>query len=443
MNPLACLIVLVAGMALPPASTDGGELDALNATFLNLYGSLQAKGGVAAEDHAVIDVVRQRARGFNQSHPDHPRGLALELQLSLWLRDEDRVNELYGRLTTVTGDPEIGLAWARYFESLNDRRKVGEVFDRLFTLFPEDARIRLGWAGFFKDVNLYARAMEIIESGPLDPAENPRAAIMLSECLFAEHELRRAFEVLESIAPDTLAADPALARQVEQMLNERRPYPELWEQEQQIRSAEASADDLPRVEVITTRGRIVVELFENEAPNTVANFISLADASFWEETTFHRVIPNLMAQGGDPNSRPGATGTPGSGSPGYRIQDEHDREGARKHFTGSLAMAKTTAPHTGGCQFYFTHQPTPHLNGRHTVFGRVIDGLDVARALEQDDVIESVTVLRRRDHEYVPQTLPDTPGSKPPASLSGIKPEDLRLDLKTPTTLPSGTPGQP
>ena len=167
--------------------------------------------------------------------------------------------------------------------------------------------------------------------------------------------------------------------------------------------------------------------YENEAPNTVANFISLSESDFYGGTNFHRVIPNFMAQGGDPNSKDGAEGTPGTGDPGYRIADEHDREGARSHFTGTLAMANNNFPHTGGCQFYFTHEPTPHLNGKHTVFGRVIDGLDVVRVIEPNDAIVSVTVLRKRDHEYKPDTLPLSQRPRQPFAFDPTKP---------PTTLP-------
>jgi cyclophilin family peptidyl-prolyl cis-trans isomerase len=118
------------------------------------------------------------------------------------------------------------------------------------------------------------------------------------------------------------------------------------------------------------------------------------------------VIRNFMAQGGDPNSKEGATGVAGMGDPGYFIPDEVGREDSRKHFTDSLAMAKTSAPNTGGCQFYITVTPTTHLNGVHTVFGRVLSGREIVRDLEQNDVIESITITRKRDHTYVPATLP-------------------------------------
>jgi len=173
------------------------------------------------------------------------------------------------------------------------------------------------------------------------------------------------------------------------------------------RSAEAAADDLPRVKIETSKGTIVVELFENEAANTVANFISLVEQHFYDGTPFHRVIPQFMAQGGDP------TGT-GTGGPGYAIACECERPDARKHFLGSLSMAHA-GKNTGGSQFFLTFRPTEHLDGRHTVFGRVIEGFEVLPELQrtegeraggEPDKILKAEVLRKRDHDYLPEKLP-------------------------------------
>ncbi len=192
-----------------------------------------------------------------------------------------------------------------------------------------------------------------------------------------------------------------------------------WETESAIRAKEAQADDLPRVRLQTTAGDIVLELFENEAPNTVANFISLVEKGFYDGTPFHRVLAGFMAQGGDP------TGT-GTGGPGYRIECECYAENARHHFRGSLSMAHTVQRDTGGSQFFMTFVRTPSLdekadeNGNpkapHTVFGRVIQGMDVLSQIERidpekpngrtPDRIIAATVLRKRPHEYVPKTLP-------------------------------------
>ena len=175
--------------------------------------------------------------------------------------------------------------------------------------------------------------------------------------------------------------------------------------EMAVRATEEKADDLPQVKIKTTKGTIVVELFENEAPNTVANFISLVESHFYDGTPFHRVIPQFMAQGGDP------TGT-GTSGPGYTIECECELPNARKHFLGSLSMAHA-GKDTGGSQFFLTFRPTEHLDGRHTVFGRVIEGFDVLpkitrtegpQARPTQDKIISAEILRKRDHAYEPKT---------------------------------------
>lgn len=182
-------------------------------------------------------------------------------------------------------------------------------------------------------------------------------------------------------------------------------YKELWAKEKEIREAEAKADDLPRVKIETTKGTIVIELFENEAPQSVGNFVNLVEKKFYDGTVFHRVLPNFMAQGGDPE------GT-GTGGPGYNIYCECYEKNHRKHFRGTLSMAHAGRD-TGGSQFFLTFIPTAHLNGRHTAFGRVIEGLDVLAKLQridpsnpaaaaQPDKIVKATVERKRDHAYVP-----------------------------------------
>jgi cyclophilin family peptidyl-prolyl cis-trans isomerase len=158
---------------------------------------------------------------------------------------------------------------------------------------------------------------------------------------------------------------PRLLEQVEQYRQTLPTMRKAWEKEQAIRAAEAKADDLPRVKLSTTKGDIVIELFENEAPQSVANFLSLVKKGFYDGVTFHRVIPGFMAQGGDPE------GT-GAGGPGYTIRDEHRQPNYRHHFRGTLSMAKTQAPNSGGSQFFLTFVPTTHLDGAHTAFGRVI-----------------------------------------------------------------------
>ena len=155
-------------------------------------------------------------------------------------------------------------------------------------------------------------------------------------------------------------------------------YKELWAQEKEIRAREAQGDNLPRVLLRTTKGDIVLELFLHEAPESVGNFMTLVSQKYYNGVPFHRVLPHFMAQGGDP------TGT-GAGGPGYCIADECRKPGARNHFRGSLSMAKTSQPNSGGSQFFLTFVPTEFLNGQHTVFGRIVEGMDVLSEIQRID----------------------------------------------------------
>jgi peptidyl-prolyl cis-trans isomerase B (cyclophilin B) len=133
----------------------------------------------------------------------------------------------------------------------------------------------------------------------------------------------------------------------------------------------------------TSRGSIVVDLFPKDAPNTVSNFVFLAKDGFYNGTKFHRVIPDFMIQGGDPE------GT-GRGGPGYKFADEV-KNNPRKHQRGSLSMANA-GPNTNGSQFFITHIATDWLNGKHTVFGQVRSGQEVVDAVKQGDTLTRVTI---------------------------------------------------
>jgi len=137
-----------------------------------------------------------------------------------------------------------------------------------------------------------------------------------------------------------------------------------------------------RVNMETSRGTIVLEMYPQYAPKTVNNFVFLATEGYYDGVTFHRVIPDFMVQGGDP------TGS-GRGGPGYRFGDEFAGNPLR-HDTGVISMANA-GPGTNGSQFFITHSPQPHLDGKHTVFGKVVDGQDVVDAIRVGDVMTSVT----------------------------------------------------
>lgn len=137
-----------------------------------------------------------------------------------------------------------------------------------------------------------------------------------------------------------------------------------------------------RITMQTNRGEITLDMYPEHAPKTVNNFVFLTNEGFYDGILFHRVINDFVIQGGDP------TGS-GAGGPGYQFEDETEGNPLR-HETGVISMANA-GPNTNGSQFFITHSPQPHLDGRHTVFGKVVEGMHVVNCIVQGDVMEKVT----------------------------------------------------
>lgn len=135
--------------------------------------------------------------------------------------------------------------------------------------------------------------------------------------------------------------------------------------------------------IVTQNGNIVIELFADKAPMTVNNFVFLAREGFYDSVTFHRVIANFMIQGGDPQ------GT-GTGGPGYQFGDEFHSQ-ARHDNPGILSMANS-GPGTNGSQFFITHTATPHLDDKHTVFGKVVNGMDIVNSIQQGTIMKRIDI---------------------------------------------------
>ncbi|MCL6097686.1 MAG: peptidylprolyl isomerase [Bacteroidetes bacterium] len=138
------------------------------------------------------------------------------------------------------------------------------------------------------------------------------------------------------------------------------------------------------VSMNTSKGIIEIELYPEHAPMTVNNFVFLAKEGFYDGVSFHRVISDFVIQGGDP------TGT-GRGGPGYKFEDEL-KNNPLKHERGVISMANA-GPNSNGSQFFITHSPQPHLNGKHTVFGKVVNGINVVDEIEQGDQMVQVTII--------------------------------------------------
>ncbi|WP_343221561.1 peptidylprolyl isomerase [Oceaniferula flava] len=157
-----------------------------------------------------------------------------------------------------------------------------------------------------------------------------------------------------------------------------------------VHAQEEKSDEVKDIRIVmsTDKGDIEATLTASKTPVTVANFLNLAKRGYYDGITFHRVIPNFMIQGGDP------TGT-GRGGPGYRFGDEFHPE--LKHDSAGIFSMANAGPGTNGSQFFITHNATPHLNGKHSVFGKVTKGQDVVNKIARGDKIKSIKVLDSTD----------------------------------------------
>jgi len=279
---------------------------------------------------------------------------------------------------------------------------------------------------FVEDSHDYDRVAALLERLIKAGRETKRLLGLAVQVNFSINNFKRALELAERAEKEG-AYHPLKTDVIKEHI-------EYWKGEQTIRRKEAAApkdQQLPRVNIETDKGDIIVELFENEAPNTVANFISLVEKDFYDGQHVHRVAPHFVVQAGDPNTK--GEFDPdrryGQGGPGYTIKCECYREDARRHFRGSLSMAHA-GKDTGGSQFFITLQPTPHLNPHadnksvHTVFGRVVEGMDVVEQLEVGDKIIEMTVLFKRDHAYDPVTSLDKDKPKPKQPVEARKPKN-------------------
>ncbi len=428
-------IIFLTPLLLTIAAFSADTNDSLLERYQVACDSVMNQRGFAEGDLETITSLRNDLTNCNKESST-TQTLAAELQLTIWLGENEKVDNLFRLLIASQPDnPAIGLAWSRFAMKLPDADPEA-IFGELIALYPSSPEVVLDWASQLDKQNRFTEAMNALQGLDEEELTTPEAASILGDLLYANNRFDEAIAALDAVDADSLEKDLAKKASIESQRTRFTEIATKWEDELAIRETEEAMDDLPRVQMITSKGPILLELYEDHAPNTVANFISLAETGYYDGTRFHRVLPKFMAQGGDPNSREGASGQAGSGGPGYTIKDEHTGEDIRHHFAGSLSMAKTSAPNSGGSQFFLTHLPTSHLDGRHTVFGRIVDGLEIARSIEKDDDIITVTVIRKRDHEYLPEKL--GPNGQP--LVEDTVEETAKPVLKKPTLNSSSNP---
>jgi len=272
-----------------------------------------------------------------------------------------------------------------------------------------------------------------------------QALTMATKALDQSNKDRRLWDAFRLAAVATEKFD-LISRRLDQSFGNKKPdwtadiakeaayLQKQWQKEAKLRAAEEKTNDLPRVRLFiehrrfavkdgqvtakvesTGKGDVVLELFEDQAPIAVANFLSLVEKKFYDGTKFFLADPARIVAGGCPLTKNADPADDGTGHPGYFIPDEFDSPKARGHFRGTLSMVNTGESKTAGCQFLITLTPQPTMDGRFTVFGRVLQGQDVIERITQGrthpdvapfgriipgDVLVRAEVIRKRDHEY-------------------------------------------
>jgi len=288
---------------------------------------------------------------------------------------------------------------------------------------PNGSELRFDPRGALEMANI------LIESG-LDNTKKPGTiqfrdvAYQAFRASYAIQDFARAQLMLDKVVEQGTKIRP----QIYKKLSTTR---EKWQRELKIRRLEGSTKDLPIVKFETTEGVFVVELFENNAPATVGNFVDLVEKKFYNDMPFFLVKPGEIVQTGCPNGD-------GSGDAGYKIPCECYREQIRHHFTGTLSMAHKGAKDTGGSQFFISHQPNQNWDGKYTAFGRVKEGMDVIYRLQTIDNTQptptdvaasrilKATVVSKRDHKYEATRLNQNQAGTSPETNPSVGLEQLQ-----------------
>lgn len=410
---------------------------------------------------AAARILRLSTRDFTVRFPSDPRGLELETTLNMGLKDDQAVDASFAQLLQLAPKKTTaGLAWTDYWmardetrafevlESLIEQRPDALLYlDRLFRrlaaqdpqrlierfrqlggpegdldrcsqeldmlarvagslaaaigeqlrlAYPNNLDIAVATARGYRHANMFSTARRLLDALPADQLTEPAHVYLWSDTYYADHHFERALELLESIDMAALAEDerPGLYRRLGFMIPVRQSAAATWQAEQSRRLVDARRNDNP-IALLTINGReVVMELFEDDAPNTVAAFIAAADLGLYDGHEAGQVQPGFRTIFGDRHDD--------DGSPRWSLPKESYQHAPRPILTGSLVGYADSTPGSADTRFFILQFPAPHLNDRKLTFGRIITGLDVLREMVQGDVLDSVTILRRRAHAYDP-----------------------------------------
>jgi len=323
-------IVIAIALSAVPFCASCGAQDERSKSAREALAAVEELRGIADELQVVGDKVsdmEDKAIHKGMSEGGDPELEALQKRFhELQTRAQKSVANLKPDLDRkIAQEPkDAGLleARSRFRETLGDVEEAMKDLDAARAILPKDSAIRARRPGLLRRLGKYEEARTACADLLKDEAGHPVGLANDGLCLYSLNAFPEAIARLGEAMAKEGRLEPSLAREVKQTLEAAKAKKIEWDEELKKRADEAKADDLPRVKLVTSKGDIVVELFENEAPNAIASFIDLCEKKFYDGTTFHRVIPNFMAQGGDPNSKDRNPKNDGQGGPGYSFPDE-------------------------------------------------------------------------------------------------------------------------
>lgn len=385
-SAVACFLLAVAGVAgaAPQAATS--DLESIRTEYRTLSEYIRKRQSVGEEERTLAERLAGKLLASLDGNAGDPALLAMAVQLATWSGADATIDAAYGKVLAARPDNDVALA--QWLTSLTARgaadRAVAEASGRV-----------------------------------ADLTRMPRTAMSVAEAYIALNRFDDAEALLVSLGPVAMAPEVAARNKpIRQRLPE---LEQRWARELGTRTRDEARGDNPTVVLTTAKGPITLELFEEQAPATVGAFIEFIEGGQYDQTRFHEFVPGVGLFGGDPNTKAGATGRPGTGTAGFRIPDESKREDRRDAFTGSVVMLKTPDPTRAGrfqensasCTFAILVAPAEQLSTEFTVVGRVLDGQDLLASLRAGDDLLAARVLRKRGHEYRAVRMPELPPTGP------------------------------
>ncbi|MDG2291279.1 MAG: peptidylprolyl isomerase, partial [Phycisphaerales bacterium] len=372
-----------------------GDLEAADALYSNILTAEPTRvrdGWEWASIHATTNPERtiQILRDLLVLLPDRP-AYALALYEMLEKHDPARVDLDFERLSQEQTASIIIMTLVDMVGTQDVDRSVAFA-QRLHELHPEDVEVTFLLARRLRRANLYTEAIELI--GTLDDAlrMRPDIGLLLADCLYMDQQIRPSIAQLLALEDNNDPDYPQENRDRDYRLSMRPRMIQAWADEQAIREAQANSNN-PIVRLIIDGKPVTLELYATNAPVTVANFLALCKAGFYEGSPFHNVQVGFISQGGVPR---GET-FPSYADAGYTVADESELANARFHFKGSIVMTRIGKDKQVGSQFYITHAPTHHLHGTDPVFGHVTEGMDVIHAMRGHEHIDRAEIINPGD----------------------------------------------